>query len=111
MTQGNWTGNRDGHWYSGAFIEASAGINPSCSAVSIYDFKIRGKLTAATLQKFLWETSRNFQGLQIWLPLTGELRSMLGELSSVGSVRWEVIDNPLSKSARILFVGAPTNGA
>jgi hypothetical protein len=111
MTYGSWTGNRDGHWYSGAFFEASAGINASCSAVSIYDFKIRGTLTAANLHRFLWETLSEFQGLQIWLPLTRDLRDALGVLSSSGSVRWEVIENPLSKSARILSVGTPNNGA
>jgi hypothetical protein len=111
MSTSHWTGNRDGHWYTGAFIEASASIHLACKSVAVSDIRSRVTLTPKTLHAFLWETARDFEGLQVWLPLNGELPGMLKELSASGLVRWESIDNPLSKEARILFVAEPREGA
>ena len=111
MSTSNWNGNRDGHWYSGNFIQANAGINFACKSVGVSEFRSSINLTPEALHAFLWETAQDFKGLQVWLPLTGELQRLLEALSAAGSVRWEVIDNPLSKEARILFVANPRDGA
>lgn len=109
MIEGRWTTQKgDEWWYSDRLIEAEAGYNQCPEALVVGDLKTRGQsLTDAMLHSFLWTTMQQLKGAQVWLLLTSTMRTRIEALGSSGAIAWEIIDNPLSKLARVTFVSKP----
>ena len=100
-----WNGNRDGFWYSDEAVEAGGGINTALTP-PVFGFAVQpkssGSLTANRLLSLLRLTQREFRECEVWCSIDKATATVLQQLADEGVVRWELVQHPYSRDARII---------
>jgi hypothetical protein len=68
-------------------------------------------LTATRLVSLLRLTVRDFRDCEVWCSIDRFTAAVLEQLSEEGSVRWELVEHPYSRDARIIEVVPETASA
>ena len=103
-----WETHRgDEWWYTDGAIEAAASTNPAL-APPVFQISVRSTtprgMNAASLLRLLRLTSEQLPEFELWCSLDQRTAPLLAELATQGRVRWEPIEHPHSRDARILHL-------
>ncbi len=101
-----WETHRgDEWWYTDHAIDAGASPNlaltPPAFQVSARS-RTPGGLNADSLLRLLRLTREQLPEFEVWCSLDRETAPLLSELAAQGRVRWELIEHPHSRDARIV---------
>jgi len=101
-----WETHRgDEWWYSDHAIEARAARNDAFSP-PVFLISTRSRtangLDARSLLRLLRLTREQMPEFELWCSLDHEMSVLLSDLAAQGLVRWELIEHPHSRDARIV---------
>jgi hypothetical protein len=101
-----WKTHRgDEWWYADGAIEAAASTNTAL-APPVFQITVRSRtprgVDAASLLRLLRLTGEQLPEFELWCSLDQRTTPLLAELAAQGRVRWEPIEHPHSRDARIL---------
>ena len=99
-----WTTHRgDEWWYADQWGSAAASAGPT--SISIDSITTRDDhLTEGRLHELLWTAHQRFGDVAVLCYLNDVTRPVMEQLSSKGLLRWELVQNPHSQSARVLSI-------
>lgn len=108
MSKGKWEIYRGECWYTSATFKAEGALS-SAYPPSVDVHNISAELSEEMMHKFLCETQLAFPNTQIWLVLNKFHKNIMMALKDKKKIDWTVIRNPLSESARVLYVSPMMN--
>jgi hypothetical protein len=103
-----WETHRgDEWWYSDGSIEAGASAN-IVLAPPVFQMSVRsrtpGGLNSGSLLHLLRLTHEQLPEFELWCSVDRETAPLLSELAARGRVKWDLIEGPHSRDARIVEV-------